>query len=84
MAQALTVKVEGNPFLDGCKDQAKIILDWQSAADGTVSLAICSTYSAQKPYGDFGPLPSKVRGKISAVQFLRCTNRKYRKIDVPS
>lgn len=66
MAQSLTVTVNGNPYMDGFYDQARVILDWVSAATGTVSLGIASTYATAVAArgGLGGPLPSKVRGKI--------------------
>lgn len=65
-AQALTVTVQGNPFMDGAVDNYQVILDWTSAGGGagTVSLGIASTYAAQKPFGDFGPLPKKLKGYL--------------------
>lgn len=67
MAATLTVKVEGNPFMDG--EQAfKVILDWVSHTDGVVALAIASTYATSKPFGDFGPLTKKIRGKLKSVE----------------
>jgi len=69
MAQALTVTVDGNPFLDG-SEAAKVVLDWVSAAGGTVSLGIASTFAAAVAAkgGLGGPLPSKIRGKILAIE----------------
>jgi len=70
MADAtLEVKVEGNPFMDGTA-RFKIIGDWLSATGGTVSLAIASTYAAQKPYGDFGPLPAKILGRLVSIETI--------------
>ncbi len=69
MAQALTVTVDGNPFLDG-SEAAKVTLDWVSANAGTVSLGIASTFAAAVAAkgGLGGPLPSKIRGKILAIE----------------
>lgn len=69
MAQSLTVTVEGNPFLDG-SEPAKVILDWVSASGGTVSLAVASTYATAVAArgGLGGPRPSKIRGKITALE----------------
>jgi hypothetical protein len=70
MAQALTVTVQGNPFMDGTVDNYQIILDWTSATDGTVSLAIASTYTTAKPFGDFGALPKKIRGYLRSFETI--------------
>jgi len=78
MAQALVVSVtRGNPLLD-CKASGinlhesplVISLDWQSAADGTVSLAICSTYSAAMPDRRSHPQPTKIRGRLVRVDTI--------------
>lgn len=69
MAATLTVKVEGNPYMDGT-GRFKIIGDWVSAADGTVALKFAETYAAQKPYGDFGPLPKKILGVLKSVETI--------------
>lgn len=73
MAATLTVKVEGNPFMDGCQS-FKVIGDWVSHTDGVVAIAIASTYAAQKPYGDFGPLPSKIRGVLRSIETIPGAN----------
>jgi hypothetical protein len=64
----LTVKVEGNPYMDGSIDPFRVICDWKSTDGGAVSKAICSTYAAQKEYGNFGPLPTKIRGILRQAQ----------------
>jgi hypothetical protein len=69
MAATLSVKVEGNPYMDGTA-RFKIIGDWVSHTDGTVSLGIASTYAAAKPFGDFGPLPSKILGVLKSVETI--------------
>lgn len=69
MAATLTVKVEGNPYMDGT-GRFKIIGDWVSHTDGTVALGFASTYAAQKPYGDFGPLPKKIVGVLKSVETI--------------
>jgi hypothetical protein len=66
MASTITVTVEGNPFLDGNNDAAKIIIDWTSHTDGTVSNAICTNYNSGKHYS--APAPAKIRGKIVKVE----------------
>lgn len=69
MAQALTVTPEANPFLDG-SESAKIVLDWVSSGTGTVSLPIAATLAAAVAArgGLGGPRPSKVRGKLRAIE----------------
>jgi hypothetical protein len=78
MAQALVVSIlRGNPLLD-CKagginlheSPLVISLDWQSAADGTVSLGICSTYRAQSADGRSAPQPVKIRGNIRRIDTI--------------
>lgn len=69
MATSLSVKVEGNPYMDGT-GRFKIIGDWVSAADGTVALKFASTYATSKPYGDFGPLPKKILGVLKSVETI--------------
>jgi len=71
-ASTLTVKVEGNPFMDGYKDSFKVILDWKSEGGGagSVSKAICSTYAAQKTFGDFSALPKKIRGIFQSFETI--------------
>ena len=67
--QALTVTVEGNPFLDATIDTAKIILDWSSAAAGTVSLDICSTFAtAQAVYSGGRVAPKKMKGYLRSIE----------------
>lgn len=74
MSQALTVTVQGNPFMDGTVDNYQIILDWTSASDGSVSLAIASTYAGTKPFGDFGALPSKIKGYLRSFETIPGTS----------
>jgi hypothetical protein len=66
MASTITVAVEGNPFLDGNKDVAKIVVDWVSHTDGTVSNAILTNLNSGKHYS--APAPGKIRGKIVKVE----------------
>lgn len=66
MASIITVTVEGNPFLDGHKDAAKIIVDWTSHTDGAVSNAIITNLNSGKHYS--APQPGKIRGKIVKVE----------------
>ena len=68
--QALIVTVEGNPFMDD-RDNYRIILDWTSAAAGTVSIAIASTFAAaQKAIGYALAQPSKIQGYLKSVETL--------------
>jgi hypothetical protein len=68
MAATLSVKVEGNPYMDGTA-RFKIIGDWVSHTDGAVALGIASTYAAQKPYGDT-ILPTKILGVLKSVETI--------------
>jgi hypothetical protein len=71
MADAtLTVTVENNPFMDGT-EPFKIILDWMSADDGSVSKAICATYAAQETARTACPVvPKKIRGGLLSAEFI--------------
>jgi len=73
---ALTVTVNGNPFLDGHGDRAQIICDWTSdAAAGTVAIAIASTYTAaQIAYGGMRPNPKRITGKIALIETIPGAN----------
>lgn len=69
---ALTVTVNGNPYLDGHRDRAQIICDWTSdASAGTVAIAIASTYTAaQIAYGGMRPNPKRITGNIRLVETI--------------
>ena len=73
---ALTVKVNGNPFLDGQHDRAQIICDWTSdAAAGSVALAIASTYAtAQAAISPSYPQPKRIVGKITMIETIPGAN----------
>lgn len=69
MAASMTVTIEGNPFLDGVRDSAKIIIDWISHTDGAVSLGIKATKNtAEAALGGARIVLSKIRGKLRAVE----------------
>ena len=69
MAASMAVAIEGNPFLDGSKDQARIIIDWISHTDGTVSLGIKSTKNtAEAALGGTRLVLSKIKGVLRTVQ----------------
>ncbi len=68
MAQALVVTAERNPFMDcSIGENFAIILDWTSATDGTVNLPIASTYSSQKPFGEYIQ-PSRIIGELRSIE----------------
>ena len=69
---ALTVTVNGNPFLDGKRDRAQIICDWTSdAAAGSVALAIASTYAAaQLAISPSRPQPNRIVGRITMIETI--------------
>ncbi len=70
MAESLTVTVEKNPFMDGSMGGSfAVILDWVSAAGGTVSKNIASTYTAQKPFGEYFNV-SKILGTLVSVETI--------------
>lgn len=78
MAQSLTVSIlRGDPNLDAMAGGIQahevpttISLDWQSAADGSVSLGICSTYRAQAADRRSAPQPTKIRGHIKRIDTI--------------
>lgn len=73
---ALTVTVNGNPFLDGQHDRAQIICDWTSdASAGTVALAIASTYAAaQLAKSPSYPQPKRIVGRIALIETIPGAN----------
>ena len=66
MAQALTVSTE-NKYLRAEMEPFKLVLDWVSAADGSVSLGIVATLKAAQSKA---PFPSRIKGKIVKVQTI--------------
>lgn len=69
MSASMTVSLEGNPFLDGCKDQARIVIDWISHTDGVVSLGIVSTKdAAEAALGGLRLDLNKIRGVLKSIQ----------------
>ncbi len=68
MAASMTVTLEGNLFLDGRQDHARIIIDWISHTDGTVALGIVSTKNVeQAALGGARIVLSKIRGILRSV-----------------
>lgn len=72
MAQELTVTINGNPFLDGRTDTARIMLDWKTgASDGAVSLAVCTTFiTAQAAKGPGYAQPKKIKGYLRFIETI--------------
>lgn len=70
MAESLTVTINGNQFLNGLHDRAEIILDWVSAAGGTVSQAIATVYSAAQDAVGQRVKPTKIRGNILSIETI--------------
>ena len=71
MAQAMTVTVRHNPFLDGRMPEI-IYCDWTSASAGTVSSPIAATYAAaQLSASGNNPSvvqPVKIRGELALIE----------------
>ena len=77
MAQALVVTAKHNPFLDGRMPEI-LILDWTSAADGTVSIKVAQTIAAAQLLAS-GNNPSvvqpvKIRGEIALIETVPGAN----------
>ena len=65
----MTVTLEGNPFLDGCEDQARIIIDWIAHTNGAVALGIKSTKNtAEAALGGTRIVLSKIRGILKSIE----------------
>ena len=70
MSQSLVVTANHNPFMDGTSP-LRLIFDWVSAADGTVSLAVASTFTTAEALKFASPpAPSKVRGLLKSVETI--------------
>jgi hypothetical protein len=73
MAQNLVVTAKHNPFMDG-RMPLILILDWTSAANGTVSLGVAATYAAaQLAASGNNPSvvqPVKVRGELALIETI--------------
>ena len=70
MSQSMVVDVQHNPFMDGA-GPFRVICDWVSAADGTVSLGIRSTYNTAKALKTpTPPAPSRIRGLLRSCQTI--------------
>jgi hypothetical protein len=70
MAASMTVTVEKNPFMDALVPFT-IIIDWISHTDGTLTLPICSTYTAQLVSKSASPIwVGKVQGVLRLTQTI--------------
>lgn len=69
MAASMVVTLEGNPFLDGQRDQARTIIDWISHTDGVVALGVKSTKNAAEvALGGTRLSLSKIKGVLKSIQ----------------
>ena len=71
MAASMVVTLEGNPFLDGVKDQARVIIDWISHTDGSVALGIKSTRNtAEAALGGTRLSLNRISGLLKSIQTI--------------
>lgn len=71
MAESMTAKVEGNPFLDDT-DDFRVICDWISGATGVVSQSIATAVQVAflASHGYAQPQASKIRSELVKVETI--------------